>query len=102
MKKGSTVFTVALLGSVVNADHYESCGYTRHQGLCVAPYGGVLGMWRNTSRQWCIQKCNEDPNCRTYLYAEGEAHIYTGTCELYDGRSNGGDGNRGWSCYAKD
>ena len=40
--------------------------------------------------------------CWTYQYAEGEAHLYTGTCEIYDGYAESADGNNGWSCYTKD
>lgn len=58
-------------------------------------------MWRNMDKESCIRNCDRNRDCKTYLYAEGHAHQYTGTCEIYNGIAHAADGNGGWSCYPK-
>lgn len=73
--------------------------YTHHQGICNAPRGVRLGMWRRQTKQQCQAKCDNNSSCHSYLFGEGAQHMYTGTCELYDANNPGADGNGGWSCY---
>ena len=85
---------LSLLMSAVAADRF-----VKKQGLCEGPRGAQLGMWRNTSKAWCENQCRATHGCRSFLFAEGDRHMYTGTCELYDMNNPKADGNGGWSCY---
>ena len=87
----------------VKADHDTmwTCNYYKMQGLCDSPRGSILDMWRDMDRYECERRCNERDDCWSYLYAEGDQHIYSGTCEFYDGSPWSADGNGGWSCYVK-
>ena len=97
----------SLIGSVevVRADHDTQdykCNYYRMQGLCESPRGNILDMWRDMSRIECEKRCSQRWDCASFLYAEGSQHIYTGTCEFYDGYPYSADNNNGWACYVKE
>ena len=85
---------LSLLMSAVVADHF-----VQHQGLCEGPRGAQLGMWRKTNKAFCEKQCQATKGCRSFVFGEGTAHMYTGTCELYDMNNPIADGNGGWSCY---
>jgi len=69
--------------------------------MCKAPTGRKLAEWRKKTKSWCQTACENDVDCKSYLYAEGTRHMYTGTCALYDDANVGGDGNTGWTCNNK-
>ena len=69
--------------------------------MCKAPTGRKLAEWRKKTKSWCQTACENDIDCKSYLYGEGARHMYTGTCALYDDANVGGDGNTGWTCNNK-
>lgn len=73
--------------------------FVKHQGLCEQPRGNLIRMWRQTNKAFCENQCIVTKDCRSFHFAEGERHIYTGTCELFDMNNPKADGNNGWSCY---
>jgi len=79
----------------------QASQYDRAQGICHAPRGHALNMWRGKTKAWCQQHCDADSRCKSFLFAEGQRHMYTGTCELYDAANPTADGNGGWACYNK-
>jgi hypothetical protein len=82
-------------------EHLKAPQYTHHQGICNSPRGVKLHAVRHVSKSYCVDRCNSDPSCHSFIYGEGTRHMYTGTCELYDANNPTADGNTGWSCYDK-
>merc|ERR1712032_1190059 len=77
--------------------------YNKHQGICKKSKNeDPIKQLRWSSKDECQKECDANPSCQTYLFGEGEAHMYTNTCELYSSVNTEGDGNQGWSCYAKE
>merc|ERR1711907_647411 len=58
--------------------------YDRSQGICHTPRGNLRNMWRHKTYDFCKTECDHDANCKSFLFAEGQRHMYTGTCETYD------------------
>ena len=45
--------------------------YQRSQGICKGPAGVKLAEWRHKNKGWCVEQCNANSDCHSFLFAEG-------------------------------
>ena len=45
--------------------------YQRSQGICKGPAGVKLAEWRHKDIYWCVEQCNANSDCHSFLFAEG-------------------------------